>query len=272
MTVNEILGISLYNKQKISQGEYEVINWLLASEYRYDCYCTECGRDSVFSKVNDPAPKSIGSTTDLGLKPVDTLPYREIKFKSVILCCTRQENHKMAFFFSLYKHSSYIDIIKIGQTPSHADLLNADTKKYNKVLGGKDSHELSKAIGLFSHGVGIGSFVYLRRIFENLIEKAHQQATQTTGWDEEEYLRARMHDKVGKLANYLPQFLVENRQIYSILSKGIHELSEDECLGAFDAVRVAIELILDEEIAKKESEKKRQQATQSLASLHQGFK
>jgi len=36
--------------------------------------------------------------------------------------------------------------------------------------------ELSTAIGLYSHGVGIGSLIYLRRVFEFLIDEAYNKA------------------------------------------------------------------------------------------------
>lgn len=55
------------------------------------------------------------------------------------------------------------------------------------------------------------------------------------------------------------------------MSKGIHELAEDECLNYFDALKVGIELILDEkvenfkkEIRLKEAEKKIQQITSQI--------
>ncbi|KKL23256.1 hypothetical protein LCGC14_2427220 [marine sediment metagenome] len=40
------------------------------------------------------------------------------------------------------------------------------------------------------------------------------------------------------IKDYLPEFLVENRSLYAILSKGIHALSEDECLQYFETVKI----------------------------------
>jgi len=42
-------------------------------------------------------------------------------------------------------------------------------QKYRLVLRGDNWAELYKAVGLAAHGEGIGSFVYLRRVFERLI-------------------------------------------------------------------------------------------------------
>jgi hypothetical protein len=48
--------------------------------------------------------------------------------------------------------------------------------------------------------------------------------------------------------------MVQNANIYSILSKGIHDPTEDECLDYFATVETGIKLILDEEIARQERE------------------
>ena len=45
-------------------------------------------------------------------------------------------------------------LTKIGQYPSIADLSVAELKKYQKVLQADDYRELSRAIGLASHGIG----------------------------------------------------------------------------------------------------------------------
>jgi len=63
-----------------------------------------------------------------------------------------------------------------------------------------------------------------------------------------------MPEKMQLLTNHLPGFMVENANIYGILSKGLHELTEDECLTYFATVKTGIKLILDEEIARKERE------------------
>lgn len=263
----DILDLGLYKTKKIELMNFGVINKLFNDAYSYDCYCPVCKTESVFLK--NPVAKSLGAK-NYNIALTDTLPNRQHGFKSVILTCSRATEHKIIFHFSLYKHDNDIlEITKVGQFPSIADMVNPDTKKYRKVLETSDNHELNKAIGLYSHGVGVGSFVYLRRIFEKLIEKAHMQALQLPEWNDTEYLRARMHDKVGMLKDYLPEFLVENRMIYSILSKGVHELTEEECLEAFPAIKIGIELILDEEILKQEKERKKREAAQSIALIHQ---
>ncbi|MGD9725837.1 MAG: hypothetical protein AB7R40_14025 [Nitrospiraceae bacterium] len=91
-------------------------------------------------------------------------------------------------------------------------------------------------------------FVYLRRLFEALIEKARQTAAAEPGWDEAAFKNARMDEKIAILRQHLPKFLVDNRALYGIMSMGVHMLSKARCLEAFPVVRVGIELMLDERL------------------------
>lgn len=217
-----------------------------------DAYCPQCGSHSIFKR-------------NLNKKYFAIDAWREDKHFTVGLTCSRNAQHMLYFFFRVeYSERS---MQKIGQFPSLAELNLYDVKKYAGVLDKTYLKELTKAIGLAAHGVGVGSFVYLRRIFESLIEEAHKHASLTPSWDEEAYAKARMADKIQLIANWLPDFLVDNKAIYGILSKGVHELTEDECLRAFPVVKLGIEIILDTKLRNKEEQKKIQEATNAIQKL-----
>lgn len=55
------------------------------------------------------------------------------------------------------------------------------------------------------------------------------------------------------------------------MSKGIHSLSEHECLAAFEPVKLGIELICDEKLVALERDKKIAAATKQLGDLHKEF-
>ena len=129
-----------------------------------------------------------------------------------------------------YEHSHIMSISKVGQYPSVADFHISQVHKYDKVLPKDKMREFTKAIGLAANGIGIGSFVYLRRIFEHLVFEALEVAKKDKPeFDETVFISSRMNERIQMLSGYLPDFLVENHTIYGILSKGIHELSEDVC-------------------------------------------
>ena len=76
-----------------------------------------------------------------------------------------------------------------------------------------------------------------------------------------------MSEKIELLKEQLPGFLVENRAMYGVLSKGIHELTEEECLNAFPVVKVGIEIILDAKLRRLEEQRKIEEARKALQRL-----
>jgi hypothetical protein len=61
-------------------------------------------------------------------------------------------------------------------SPSLADLQEPLNRNAAKVLGEQGCREFNRGVGLFAHDIGIGAFVYLRRIFDNLINEAASEA------------------------------------------------------------------------------------------------
>jgi hypothetical protein len=222
---------------------------------KLDAYCIECKQNATFRS------HTIYVVYEDGEEEAD-ITVSEFR-------CTRNELHKMYFVFHQGKDSI---IRKIGQYPASAELRLPEIRDYRKVLGSEKYSEFVRAIGLSSYDVGIGAFIYLRRIFEFLIQEAYKEAKSDSTWAEEDYQAARMDEKVRLLAAYLPEFLVEQSYIYSILSKGIHELTEQECLQMFPVLQVGIELILDEKLEKQRKAEKTAQAKAALNATQQALK
>lgn len=214
----------------------------------------------------DEPQNKFGTIKDCGvnLEEFSVKPLRKPNYLFTLqFHCAREPKHVLRFIFRFHNGT----LTKIGQYPSLADLATSEIEKYRKILENNDYREFSKAVGLTAHGIGIGAFVYLRRIFERLIEEAHQEAKKSDSWDDGVYSKSRMDERIALLKNFLPSFLVEHKVLYVILSKGIHELGEEECLQAFSVVKLGIELILDEKIEKQEKERKIQEASKSIHQL-----
>jgi hypothetical protein len=248
----------LYDIIKWTEDDDTVFEDIICFDGKVDGPCIYCGKDTTYNRKGTPPPRYemssiLASNRTLGLT----------------LCCSRDEKHEIEIFFKTFPDE--YSFLKIGQFPSIATLTKGEISKYRKILGDNFA-EFSKGIGLVSHGIGIGSFVYLRRVFENLIEGAHQQAKLTSEWSEENYLKARMDEKIELLKSFLPNFLVKNKVLYGILSKGIHELKEQECLDIFPVVKLGVELILDEKLKQKEQEEKVKQAEQLIEKVATNLK
>lgn len=251
------LKTPLYRKLELLETDMDWLNNLREYSGALDMYCRECRRDTVFS-----GPRYIsvirGDRLDMSSSEIFSLDYK----------CSRNAQHKAQFVYSLYRGA----LEKIGQHPSMADIDAPEIHKYRPILGAQGVREFIRGIGLVSHGVGAGAMVYLRRIFERLIDNASKEANKNKNWDQEKFARSRMDEKISMLKNLLPEFLVQNRSIYSVMSAGVHELDDDQCLAIFPVIKVSIELILDDELEKHHRKKKIEEATKSLSSVTSALK
>ncbi len=240
-----------------------------------DTYCVGCQRETTLRGIAQ-IPSEFDRTRWSSLSAMGAMGLQLPKLKddpyTVTLHCARNPQHRQLFVILIQKHITETEgrrvtvdtIQKIGQYPSLADISMPGSKKYAAILGSERFREFNRALGLAAHDVGIGAYVYLRRIFESLIEEAHTEAKKSTPWDEELYKKNRIPERITMLKAMLPAFLVDNPAMYSLLSKGIHELSEEDCLKHFNALKIGIEIILDDKLEKKQKEKKFAEAKKAL--------
>ena len=244
--VNFYFNLPMYTPIIITEENDNDFNNLLYSSEGFNGYSPTLKENSTFknmSEYNNEYFYNYGGVTKITLR-----------------CLRTNEN----FYIFLHYDTEQHRFQKIGQYPSIASFHINQIKKYKKVLDEDLLKEFTRAIGLAANGVGIGSFVYLRRIFEQLIENAHIIAKGDACWNAEAYKSERMVKKIELLKSHLPAFLFENKNLYGILSIGIHSLKEEECLLYFDTVKLGIELILDEKVEQFNKQKKIKEATSKL--------
>ncbi|WP_311079761.1 hypothetical protein [Paenibacillus polymyxa] len=193
---------------------------------------------------------------NLYLKPKNTF--------SIDFTCTSPKEHKISIIFKLTKNN----LIKVGQYPSIVDFEH-NLISYKSILSNEDYKELKKAIGLKAHGNGIGSFVYLRRLFERLI---HQKIHTMFRHDADllsSSLKLHSNEKIDCVKELIPNFITDNPVIYKILSKGIHEFTEKDCLSYFETMKQAIIFMLEEEYSKKRREKLSKELSTDMNKIHE---
>ena len=69
------------------------------------------------------------------------------------------------------------------------------------------------------------------------------------------------------LRDYLPDMINSNHVIYGIVSKGIHELSEDDCIKYFPILRESIFIILKQWAQKREERELEKSLEASLSQI-----
>lgn len=237
----------------------------------FDSYCPQCGQDSVFHMIKHASVEDFPYRAEHDVSQVSAdMWIRRVgvhMVKSAV--CQRDRAHLMQFVLATIREDATYRVIKIGQFPSAADIVTGDFKKFSPILDKEAMRQLNKGIGLHAHGVGIGAHIYLRRVFEHLIEDAHQAVLKdaNAGWDESKYTGLRMSERIRALAAHLPDFLVRHPKLYGILSKQVHEISEDDCKRNFEPLLRAIEVVLDEKLAVRERAKRQEAALASLERL-----
>lgn len=265
----ELLNLLFYLGDNDSYNNLKII----------DSYCPICKKDTTFTSEDSKEAEQqelneiLISAGMFGGFPGEqrriTL-IEELEKKCIFIRkfnCPRKPNdsaHSQIFIFRVIGTT----LIKVGQHPTLVDLSKEELKKYRK-LNNEIYSELNRAVGLSTHGIGIGSFVYLRRIIEkHIVYPKITELISEGKIDKEQISHSDFKGKIKIAKDKLPAFLVDNGKIYSILSKGIHELDEDECKGFFPILRTAIEIVLDEQIEKNEKEKKNKLISDQLNKIN----
>lgn len=263
-----LLRLPLYEKIDIGEEKQKVAESILLFEKTFDAYCPFCRLDSTFkSHVLEDVIKKYKQYS--ALMPMSN-PGEVSKQFSIwdtrniqkVVQCTR-DAHELRYYFTVEN----THLVKIGQHPPLSAHSLAETTDFSQVLSRTLLNELNTAIDLASHGIGIGSYVYLRRVFESLINEAYLTASLNEGWNESQYAESDMQGKIQRLAPNLPDFVVETEQLYGLFGKALHELTDDECLANFDVLKNGIFAIAEERLIQLSRSKRMSEAKKALAKL-----
>lgn len=235
-----------------------------------DMYCPSCGDKSTFKPCTGLQLAPFAQLTSHVYDYANAFFENELPFGILYYACARDCNHK--FIAQITYDGTKRSIRKIGQNLSVADIDAPEFNKFRKVLPKEKLSDLKRSVGLVSHGIGAGSFVYLRRVFEYLLNDAYDKAIKAGEITSEEYEKARVVERIKMLKNYLPDMMVENAAVYGILSKGVHELDEETCIQAYSLMKNTIVEILEDLLAKREKEERRKALSKDINQLHSTLK
>ena len=282
----------LYDSFAITKENIKELCDLVGGKVRISEYCVECGEMRVFSlqpimfvheddnkKLHEysledslqriQVSQELASMPSLGMSNVKraewywSSPLTDDAVRIIIFsfACTMDNKHHLDYIVKTEGN----EMMKIGQFPSVADLSFPMLDEYKKDIDDQSRKELHRAIGLHAQGIGVGSYVYLRRVFERILEAAKVEAESEGIVDISEYDSMKVSERIKLLKDYLPDMISSNPKIYGIVSKGIHEMSEEECNKYFPVLRNSILLILDQWAEKR---KKQELAKDLQASIN----
>lgn len=164
------------------------------------------------------------------------------------------------------QHSGKLMMRKLGQWPSYQ--IRPDNTVYN-FLKKENKEYYNKALICLSQNYGVAAFAYLRKIVESEIINIVEELAKGSSSDTEKislllseyYKNKQTGPLVESIYQYLPnslKVLGDNpfKLLYSHLSEGLHNLTDEECLGyakALDKLLVfAIKKVKEEQNELKE--------------------
>jgi hypothetical protein len=262
--VDLFLRRPLYAKLEGDEAYMEALNEVLDGKagVDFDNYCVTCEQVTPWT-LRKYQPRNSGGGAGLTTRYVqEFLP----TIRAVNTVCLRRKH-----FYTYVIHVAGSTAQKIGQKPSMADIAFGELKAIPGI-DKQDRKELGRALGLFAHDTPLGAFVYLRRVFERMIGRAHERHAEKSGSALENWADMRMGDRISALADELPSVVQSNSAVWSLLSKGIHELSDDDAETLFPLVKAVIFEMLGEEERHRQAALQSEATRKALASAAARFK
>ena len=265
--LNFVLSEPLYKTVEFDAKWYS--SFAGFSRMIYHDYCDYCSENSVFEWNYDLSFHDIfcklaeyNKDSQSPIFRSITEPYRnQPVFIDYLFFCTGCK--RIHYYTLMFKGNT---VTKIGQYPSLASKEEHEIQKYKRLKVIKKYYiELIRSVNAYSQHMGIASFVYLRRIYEHIIETEYSKLP-----NEEQNPKAKFDDKMKAVDNKLhiipPELDSQKSKIYSVLSKGIHEYEEDECYELYPAMKTIILLMLENYLSDKESKQQLKEIEKTLKS------
>lgn len=290
----------LYETKEITKDNVKDLIELLNGDAKMDIYCTKCKKERLFSceeilyfkddrgeikceslgqkvsnNLNRPymlnLPEESWVWTDEVRALHNTNTGEHITLPNNPNAILKDETRILTFKFTcLMKH--HLDFIvvtdgnvmrKIGQYPSFIDLSSYELKEYQKSMSKQDEKDFKSAEILYSMGMGIGAFAYLRRIFERIIAEAEKMAIDNKEFNESDFANCHIKEKVKKLKQYLPKSMSDNTSFYKVVSEGIHNFNDKECIENYETLKHFIVTFFREKdnLRREKEEKKRYESS-----------
>ncbi|MDD4111053.1 MAG: hypothetical protein PHS54_05880 [Clostridia bacterium] len=193
----------------------------------------------------------------------DEISERNVAYLKYFLECTG-DGTSYSLFVRLEQENGVVTMMKIGQFPSNVDIQGIDFDCYKKVLERFDTYsDYRRAYFSYLDSLYAGSFAYLRRVFEKMINLYCKEITL-----KDNHVETRIEACKDKIS---PEIYDLMKNLYSILSVSIHELDEDESKSYFESLKAVIEMQLEYEKTNIEKEETNKRLHSKLSAIREGI-
>jgi hypothetical protein len=261
----------LYRKYKLQQFVDNIQNMKAPA---IKSFCPVCYSENTFagqlSQIGKHKDKV--SLNKLPTNELFSVADRVVSAKYICASC-----NDYCQFFLLYFDGSLSSVVKIGQFPAWSVVVE---KNLSTMLG---EHEEIYRNGLIceSQGYGIGAYAYYRRIVESIIDKLlnsiHDLLDEQNKVRYEQALRETQEgivaqEKIALVKDLVPESLRPGNMnplslLHDSLSKGIHTLTDEECLEIASDIREVLTYLVERINLAVQAKKSSHQFTESMKKL-----
>lgn len=176
--------------------------------------------------------------------------------------CVSCKNETHTFWVEQQVTEDTVKLKKFGQKPRKK--LERDSKLQRFFKADSDYYE--KALISLSNGYGIAAFAYFRRIIEqNINQLLDLLLSELDSTDTDSPIKiaidelrkeSPMSDKIKIANNALPEYLKPDGlnplgTIYSLLSEGVHSLTDEQCLAKAESLQACLSFLVSELASRK---------------------
>ncbi|MFW9872616.1 MAG: hypothetical protein ACFFG0_05890 [Candidatus Thorarchaeota archaeon] len=237
-------------------------------EKNINMYCPKCNDIRTFRFTYKYIHKR---REELFKKKVPPLLYKNDIVNLNYTCASCEVYHR---FFAIKVGVDFKTIEKIGKFPPWSIKIEKNLKK----LLGDYSENYRKGLICESQSYGIGAFAYYRRIVEDIIGELLELIPYLmTGEELEKYNEAlkevrntkNAQEKIKLVKDLLPPILLPEqfnplKTIYDVLSTGLHEKTDEECLDDAELIRTSLIFLVNTILSRKEEQ---QEYTESMRKI-----
>lgn len=178
------------------------------------------------------------------------------------ISCNNIPSHVYTLNLLIRVEEDKIIVTKVGQFPSLLSVKGFDFDKYKKQLNKYNAYEDYKNADLsMSNNFFAGAYTYLRRVYEKQLNFYLEK-------NKAELSDNKTETKIKAVkSNFDPRIHEHLGNLYQILSIGIHELDDSESQEYYTYLKAMIDMQLQFEKAKDESEKQSKSLNISISNI-----
>lgn len=189
--------------------------------------------EDIFINMDNPKYDNLPPVVDK-----DNLHEFLIDYVTFDFACKKSEKHIYRMYTILLIRYGEITIRKIGQYPSKIDIWGFDFDQYRNQLNKINAYsDFKKAELCMSDGLYAGAYAYLRRVFEKMLKEYCKGLTL-----ENNRVETKIEACIDKFDERVRPLL---KNLYSILSIGIHELDDKQSERFYVYLRTVLEMQLE---------------------------